>query len=149
MAKPVIPPGIDPTTYAKTMLMSRAKLNWRWTLEPEQKLSVQFADALRKAVAEGRYHGVWGHCPNEAKRSKIVGMILKAMGMLTGTPDFFFIWPGGGGVIEIKTASGTVSEYQAYWRMWCADAGVNHAICKGDDADLRALAVLREWGALG
>lgn len=148
MAKPVIPPGIDPATYAKTMLMSRPKLNWRWTLEPEQKLSVQFADAMRVAVVEGRYRGVWGHCPNEAKRSQIVGMILKAMGMLSGTPDYFFLWPGDGGVIELKTATGTMSEHQSYWQMWCDEAGIKHAVCKGDNADLQALAVLRSWGAL-
>lgn len=148
MAKPVIPPGIDPAIYAKTMLMSRPKLNWGWKLEPEQKLSVQLADALRLAVVEDRYKGVWCHIPNEAKRSQIVGMILKAMGMLPGAPDFFFLWAGDGGVIELKTASGTLSEHQAHWRTWCADAGIKHAVCKGDDADLQALAVLRDWNAL-
>jgi hypothetical protein len=130
---------------ARIVLMMRDSIPWRCILEPEQKLCVQIADRLRAYTLDGKLKGVWSHIANEGKRHVFVGIILRAMGLIKVTPDYFFIWEGGGGLIEIKAGKGVLSENQKHHIVWCADEKVNHAICRSVDEVLQTLVA---WGAL-
>lgn len=127
-------------------LMSAPKLNMRWKIDPEQRICCEFADMLRACVLDGQYAGVWSHAANEGKRHPIVACILKRMGMIPGTPDYFFMWGDTGrGVIEVKTPKGRLTESQIDWRSWCEMNHVPHA--KVESAD-EGIATLKTWGAL-
>lgn len=51
-------------------------------------------------------HLVWNHSPNEGKRTKAQGGILKSMGMTKGFPDLEIFGPEGPVFIEFKTDKG-------------------------------------------
>lgn len=134
--------------YALTMLMSRSNLSWNWKLQPEQRLSVELADALRIEAKDGRLKAVFCHVANEGKRSKIVASILKAMGLIPGSPDFWFIWNGGGGLIELKRPDKPLpklEDNQEYFMQWAQSLSVRHAV---HNSVQDALQTLRQWGAL-
>lgn len=119
-------------------------------LDPESLLSVRVADRLRALSAAGTLHGVWTKIANERKCSRILGLILKAMGLLPGVPDFMFIGQWGGGLIELKIEDGRddekqLSEFQKYFRFWCYREGVRYAVCRSVE---EVEAKLESWGAL-
>ncbi len=151
--------NIDSPDYAITMLMSRGKIPMHAHVEPEEGICIDFADLMRKATVSGRYRGIWGHIPNEGKRHPLVALVLKAMGLIPGSTDFYFIWDGGGGVIEFKVPArvringkGKLvrvpaterSPYQNYFRAWCVEKRVRYALCYEPD---EAMSVLEGWGA--
>lgn len=128
------------------LYLTRPKLNWNWKIEPEQRLSIEFSDALRAASVDGKYKGVWTHVPNEGKRHQITACIMKAMGMIPGVYDYNFMWgETGRGVIELKAGSNKPTEHQIRYKAWCDMHGIPNAVCYSVD---EALGVLKEWGAL-
>lgn len=69
-----------------------------------------------------RFH----HSPNGGKRSKREGAVFRAMGVRAGFPDLIYPAPVGGysGVaLELKTASGRVSDRQSDWGAWLESQG--------------------------
>lgn len=151
-----------PLQMAKIRLLSRPKLNMRWRLTAEDRVSIELADTLRQLSMDGLLKGTWTKLGNEGKRSLIVGAIMKAMGMLPGAPDFVFLWENGSGWIELKApakrgasdktgneiqlkAAGTLSHAQKDFRLWSQSEGVNHAVCYSVDA---AIDTLKAWGAM-
>jgi len=52
------------------------------------------------------------HIVNEGKRSMRYGATQKAMGLLSGVPDFCFVWNGKVNFCELKTGTGRLSENQ-------------------------------------
>lgn len=126
------------------------------TIKPEQRFSIHLADRLRELTLTRRYRGIWSHIPNEGERSRLFGVLLKAMGLIPGATDYFFIWATGAGVIELKVHPETMSDTQLDYRDWCVQSGVNHACvtCEADTHEARAKAVteveshLTRWGAL-
>lgn len=137
---------LDP---AVTTLMSRSSINWKWKVQPEQRLSIEFADELRKATSQGRLKAVWCHVANESKRSIVVGLILKAMGMIPGACDFWFIGANNGCLIELKRPDENLpkdfKDNQKLFSIWAEANGVPvylHNTVSG------ALESLREEGLL-
>lgn len=126
-------------------LLSRSKLNSKWKLNPEQRDCIVFADYLRIASKTKTLKGVWLHIPNEGKRHIIVALIMKAMGMLPGAPDYVFCWEDGSGFIEFKTDDNELNDWQKVYREWVESSGVNYALVRSPDEGLQAL---REWGIL-
>lgn len=126
-------------------LLSRGKLPWATRVKPEENLCISISDMLRQASLTGRLTAVWSHVPNEGKRHMKVACIMKAMGLLPGTPDYFFAWAGGSGLIEVKTDKGRMSENQIYYQSWCASLGVRHNVCRSLEAVHDTLA---GWGIL-
>lgn len=129
-------------------LMQFRRLNPKVRLGPEDAMCVEFAASLRAASIEGRLRGVWTHPAQElahGHRSGVGGAIAKAMGMITGTSDYLLLWDNGAGVLEAKSATGSLTEAQKDWRKWCEAQGVRHAVFRtvdqGEDK-------LREWGVL-
>lgn len=141
----MIPAGIPPIEYAKTMLMSRGKIPMHWKVDPEQRICIEFADRMRGLVLSGRYRGVFCHLANEGKRHQLTALVMKAMGMITGAPDYVFMWKGGNGLIEFKAGRGKQTESQAYFQMWAESESVAYALCRSSD---EALDTLRAWGAI-
>lgn len=67
------------------------------------------------------------HIPNEAKRSKIEWVQMKAKGLIPGAPDYIFFWKGKCYAIEAKDANkGKVS----------ADQMKVHEALKSQDIDV-------------
>lgn len=148
--------------HPATDILKRTKLNWGWKISDEQRLQIQIADFLREATFEGRLRGIWFAVPNEAKRHKIVALILRAMGMISGVADLVFISNNFAGVIELKTPTtykisektgetiidkrqGELSDNQQAFRAWCDKEGVKHAVCRSAD---EVNATLRHWRLL-
>jgi hypothetical protein len=90
-------------------------------LKPEERLSIECADFLRVETLANRINGIWTHVPNEGKRNWLTALILKAMGMLSGALDFWFIHQGGGVIIELKFEDGKISPFQGYFMQWADD----------------------------
>ena len=119
----------------------------RAALKNEQLLSFEVANMLRQATLDGRYRGVWTHIANEGKRTKLVGAVLKAMGLIPGAFDFVFVWPNGGGLIELKCPPFRPSDLnpnQKRYQQWCIERAVNHAVCTTTDEVWQTLV---RWGA--
>lgn len=137
--------GMESVLAAMHVLMSRSKVPWRCEVKPEEKLCIDFADAMRKATLEGHYRGIWGHIPNEGKRHALVGIILRAMGLIKGSTDYFFMWDGGHLVMEAKIPGGEIRFTQKLYRAWCGYANIPHAYFRSVED---GIGILRERGAL-
>lgn len=109
-------------------LMSRAKLNWNWKVESEQAECIVFADMLRVATKDGRLKAIWCHCPNESKRSVVVAMILKAMGLIPGAPDYWIVGANKAVLIEFKRPDKDLppdfKDNQKLFQFWAGTQGV-------------------------
>lgn len=116
---------------------------------PEDRLSIDVAIMLRVATLEGRLAAVWTHIPHEvAGRGKFAIIYMakaRAMGLIKGSCDFVFVGRDGGGYIELKTATGSLTPEQRDFREWCQMAWVNHAVCRSV-AEVEEK--LSEWGLL-
>lgn len=112
---------------------------------PEDREAIALANALRVATLEGRTGGPWTHVANEGKlSSRAAAALLKACGMLSGAPDYWFMGTNGG-CIELKrpgSRPSALSPAQRDFRDWCQDGNVRWAMCCSAD---EALAVLEEW----
>jgi hypothetical protein len=108
---------------------------------PEQALQMQLVAVLRYALPGV----VFWHTPNEGKRSRVQGGILKAMGMKAGVSDFIFVLPPHGRIaaLEIKAAKGKPTELQTDFMNRIISAGGLAAWFDNFD---EALACLRLWG---
>src|SRR5258708_2131628 len=93
-------------------IMLRIKLPSCVKLKPEEQLGISFADQLGHLTVGGYLNAVRGHSPSEGKRSVIVALILRAMGMHVGIGDYFFCWANGSGFIEFKAGKGKQTEGQ-------------------------------------
>lgn len=75
------------------------------------------------------------HVPNEGKRSRITGSILRAMGLRKGVPDIVLPVPRGGyhGLyVELKRKEGgKASKEQLWWLEQLDKQGYAVTICRG------------------
>ena len=129
-------------------LMQYTSLSRRLRLGPEDFMAVQFANALRVHVLEGRLRAIWTHVPNElagAARATPAAAIARAAGLITGASDYLFLWNDGSGVLEAKSKTGSLSPSQKDWREWCQMHGIPHAVFRTVE---EGEANLREWGVL-
>jgi hypothetical protein len=115
----------------------------------EDRLAIEVATELRVATLEGRLRATWTHVPHEVggkgKGAMIRMALAKAMGLIKGSGDFVFVWPEGGGWIELKVQAGRLSAHQSLFRDWCKGTGSRHAVCKTPQ---EVIDKLTEWGAL-
>lgn len=119
-------------------LMSRAKLSMRFKLEPEQLISIQFADAMRAKTLDGSFKGVWKHTPNEGKRSRIVAMIMRAMGMIPGAADYDILFEKTV-FIELKVKPNKQTDSQKDFQAWAESAGHSYQVCYSAEEALEFL----------
>lgn len=107
-------------------------------------------DAIQKAIVtllgtRVRRDIIWHSIPNEAKRSKVEGARLKALGMLPGVADMLFVIGGRAHYLEFKTPIGRQTENQKAFQLCCEAAGVPYELVRSID---QAMAVLARWGVL-
>lgn len=136
-------------------LMGHAALSRTVKLGPEDTEAYRFANALRAAVLEGRLHAVWTHPANELagfttvangkRRVPLAVAIAKALGLITGSSDYWFCWSSGSGLIEFKSATGSLSPSQRDMRDWCEAQGVRFVVARSCE---QGLEILRGWGVL-
>ena len=122
---------------------------------PEDLLAIDVATYLRVATLEGRLAATWTCIPHEVGAVKSNSLSFKmaqaryakakAMGLITGSADYVFVWDGGGGWIELKTETGTLSPAQKDFRDWANATGSNHAVCRTLDD---VVSTLFSWGVL-
>ena len=90
--------------------------------------------------------GVWfTHVPLGGLRSKIEGAILRGLGTARGTPDLLIVADGKAHVLELKSASGRLTEVQRVVHERLRAAGAEVAVAHGID---EALAWLDVWNLL-
>jgi hypothetical protein len=136
-------------------LMQYASLSRSVRLGEEDAMAVQFANDLRKATLEYRLKAVWTHPANEIAgmvtmvrgkpRVPVQIAIAKALGLITGSSDYLFLWNHGSCALEAKSARGSLTQGQRDFRDWCNFAGVPfHVFRTVDDG----LAILQQHGIL-
>jgi hypothetical protein len=119
-------------------------------LGPEDAEAYVFANELRKAAMLGKLKAVFTHPANELAYApspalRVQAGKARALGLITGTPDYLFCWSKGCLGMEFKSKTGTLTEGQKDFMRWCADAGVPYVVVRSSDA---ALAILVEYGVL-
>lgn len=119
----------------------------------EDNLAIAVATMLRVASIEGRLRATWtciphevGALPKENAQWKVAQSRYakaKAKGLIAGSTDYVFVWEGGGGWIELKTASGSLSPAQRIFRDWCKATGCHWAVCRTVDEVVDTLVLWR------
>lgn len=107
----------------------------------EQKLQIAVTSYIDAAFPDIVYF----HPPNEGKRSKIMGRLLKLMGMDPGVSDCIFSWPDGKGAIELKRPDKPKKlspTQEVFAAKWVANGG-KFACCQNMD---EVEATLKSWG---
>ena len=134
-------------------LMQHHPLSARTRLGPEDGAAYQFAQDLRAATIERRLRAVWTHPANELaglpkdtpRRFLLRAAIARALGLITGTSDYLFLWDAGSMVIEFKSDTGRLTAEQRDFRDWCAAAGVPFHVVRSSG---EGVALLRSAGVL-
>lgn len=146
--------GVAAVPMWLVQMLSRQRLG-AMKIGPEDQISIEFGDRCRAWAIEGRLKGTFTKIPHEvgAVPRKSVGFRTaqaryakqEAMGMVAGSGDFVFVWADGGGWIEFKSDSGSLSPKQRRFRDWCEREGVRWAVCRSaDDGET----ILKAWGVL-
>ena len=124
----------------------------RGELDPEDAICYEFAERVRYLQQEDlcRKEFVWTHIANEfaGKSKPVFGMKLKAVGKVSGWPDYNFLWSDGSGVIEFKTADEKKSKLRATQKdvqAWCELAGVPFRVAR---SATEGIEILKEWGVV-
>lgn len=141
-------------------LMMRPKLA-NLKLGPEDQMAVQFADGLRVFALQGKLKAVWTHVANEMagagktkdenarktsiRLAQIRYAIAKALGLISGTSDYLFLWEGGSGALEAKAPGKPQRPEQKDFQKWCEENGVPYRIFH---TPKEGYLVLEEWGVL-
>lgn len=123
-------------------------------MQPETAICKQFCDTLREHIRCGNAPALvtWFHVPNEGKRGKKYGGILKACGVLAGVPDYCFIHRKQGvaepvaSFLEMKAPGGRLSDSQQRFNQVCVEHGVSFGLAYSA-AD--GIAWLEEQGIIG
>jgi hypothetical protein len=128
---------------------------YRGTTGEEDRLAIAVATMLRVASIEGRLKATWTCIPHEVgavpqksaefKKRQTRYAKAKAMGLITGSTDYVFVWAGGGGWIELKSQHGSLSTPQRTFRDWARATGCNWAVCRSVEEVVEKLI---EWRAL-
>lgn len=137
-------------------LMGHASLSRMVQLGPEDREAHTFANELRVAVLDGRLRAVFTHPANELggltqkRRDGSVYVpvqiaIARALGLITGSSDYLFLWEGGSCAIEFKSAKGRLSPSQIDFRDWCE---LNHVPFHIARSAAEGLEILRNHGVL-
>lgn len=127
-------------------LMSYTSLSKRLRLGPEDRIAIQFANALRVAALEGRLSAVFSHVPNELighTHMSPINAVARAAGVIPGSADYWFAWAGGSALLEAKSKDGHLSGNQKDMRSWCEAAGVPYHVFRSVE---EGLSILRDMG---
>ena len=102
-------------------------------LKQENQLSADLCTALNRLRDNGVFPAVFFHVPNEFKPTKnffAAWAIKKAIGCVSGAPDWVIIWSGGALLVElkakktIKAALNAMSDDQCAFARLCERYGI-------------------------
>jgi hypothetical protein len=127
----------------------------------EDESCIRFADMLREAALTGRLRATFTHIPHEvgggAKNAVLRYSFAIAMGLVTGSGDFVFVWKGGGCWIEFKRPTvassvfgprkqgGSLTPKQKLFQQWCASLDVPYVVVTSANQGLK---ILEDFGVL-
>lgn len=122
----------------------------RAKLGPEDSEAYRYANALRAATLERRLHAIWLHPANELAsapngRLRLQAGIARGLGLITGAPDYLFLWPTGCMAQEFKSKTGSLNPNQRHFKAWCEQEQVPYHIVRSTE---QGLGLLREAGVL-
>lgn len=122
---------------------------------PEDEFAIQCGSQLRAWAIEGRLRATFTCIPHEVGAVSRKSPAFKvaqaryakelAKGLIAGSGDYVFVWAGGGGWIEIKSPTGSLSPDQRLFRAWCVSRGAPFAVAR-NIAELQS--ILIGWGVL-
>lgn len=129
--------------------MARPMLSGALKLGPEDRICIEFANRLRAWTIEGKLRAVWTHLGNEVaggtKNAMIRYAIARALGLISGSADYLFLWDGGCAAIEAKALKGTQQPNQLDFQAWCQARNVPYFLIRSAD---EGEAILKQLGAL-
>lgn len=115
----------------------------RGKLDPEDEICYEFAERVRYLQLEDmcRKEFVWTHIANEfaGKSRPVFGMKLKAVGKVTGWPDYVFMSDDVGLAIEFKDKGGSQSDSQRKVQKWFELSGVDYHVARSADEGVKIL----------
>lgn len=128
-----------PTPPFLVRLMDHRALSRSMRLGPEDSEAYAFAQELRVATLEGRLKAVWTHPANELAAATVEGgkvrvparvALARALGLITGSSDYLFLWDGGSAAIEFKSDQGSLTPSQRDFRDWCTAKRVHFFVVR-------------------
>lgn len=125
-------------------LMTYTCLSRTARLGPEDRVCVEFATRLRQWTLEGRLRAVWSHPANELCKPDAATAVARALGLITGTPDYLFLGSVSA-ALEAKAPGAYPNPGQKDFRDWCATHGVPWRVFRSAD---EGETILRELGIL-
>ena len=101
----------------------------------------RFCAAIRRAILNEEFNGIFLHIPNEELTfvKPQTALIKKIIGKISGAPDYLFIGPEHGFFIEMKAGKGRQTQSQKMFQAWCKDAGVGYYLCRSAEDALDVL----------
>lgn len=144
-------PALSPLACAMKFLLNLMRHNpVRANLGPEDREAYRFANALRAATLDRQLCAIWLHPANELARApkgrlRLQAGIARGLGLMSGAPDYLFLWPTGCMAIEFKSQTGSLSPNQRHFRAWCEQERVPYHIVRSTE---QGLDLLREAGVL-
>lgn len=108
---------------------------------PEDMECAKLCAAIRQAILNDQFSGLFLHIPNEelADVKPQTALIKKVTGKIAGAADYVFIGPDHKFFIEMKAAKGRQSESQKNFEAWCKAAGIDYYLCHGADEAIEIL----------
>jgi hypothetical protein len=102
-------------------------------LKPEQKICIEFANAMRDFSLTNKIQYVWFHIPNEFLPSTRINysfeLKLKHMGKIAGTPDYCFVGHNNSFFIEFKAEKRKQTSTQIAFEKWCVAQKISYFLC--------------------
>lgn len=124
-------------TYLLTLLEHIG--NFRGALKEETMTCMRIATFLKEASLTHKCSYVWFHVPNEGKCSRVFGALMRAIGRISGAPDYIFASQKGCLFLEVKARSGKLSPSQKLFKQWCVACGVPYEIAYNYDEAIEVL----------
>lgn len=114
---------------------------------PEDRVCLEFTANLRAATIEGRLRAVWTHPANELATKGPKAALARALGLITGTADYLFLWEGGCAALEAKAPGAYPSPIQRDFRDWCRINGVPWFVFRSAEEGEEILRDLGAWNS--
>ena len=114
---------------------------FRGRIGPEERIGIDLANGLRARLIEKSDIPPWCHVPNEGRRSRAAGALLRAQGLFPGFADYIFPRPGSL-MIELKAGNEKQTPNQDLAQEWCDLTDMEYRIAR---SAREALDIYQDW----